>query len=64
MGCLVVKWPASRIWLKALDWGWAQGRPALLRVRTDRGRDAALRVALRRAVQAGDHNGSATGCLP
>jgi len=49
---------------EALDWGWAQGRPALLRVRTDRGRDAALRLALRRAVQAGDHNGSATGCLP
>ena len=49
---------------EALDWGWAQGRPALLRVRTDRGRDAALRLALRRAVQAGDHNDSATGCPP
>jgi 2-succinyl-5-enolpyruvyl-6-hydroxy-3-cyclohexene-1-carboxylate synthase len=49
---------------EALDWGWAQGRPALLRVRTDRGRDAALRLALGRAVQAADHNDSATGCLP
>lgn len=49
---------------EAFAWGWAQGRPALLRVRTDRGRDAALRLALRRAVQAGDHNDSATGCPP
>ena len=35
----------------ALDWGLAQGRPALLRLATDRGADASLRSQLRAAAQ-------------
>ena len=35
----------------ALEWGWGSSGPALLRVCTDRRRDAELRLALREAVQ-------------
>ena len=35
----------------ALDWGLAQGRPALLRLSTDREEDARLRTQLRTAAQ-------------
>lgn len=48
----------------ALEWGWHQGGPALLRVCTDRAQDARLRQQLRRAIQAAHHNGAADGPLP
>ena len=36
---------------ESLAWGLAQGRPALLRLGTDRRKDACLRLSLRRAAQ-------------
>ena len=36
---------------EALEWGLAQGRPALLRLATDREADARLRTQLRSAAQ-------------
>jgi 2-succinyl-5-enolpyruvyl-6-hydroxy-3-cyclohexene-1-carboxylate synthase len=42
---------------EALAWGWAQARPALLRVCTDRDGDARLRQELRRTLQTEDPGG-------